>query len=69
MLKLLFCEQKQGENRMLQSSFSCITRKRLWVDVVIVSVFQFQFVWNVSHWNAMKPAFYHGHLAFVDFAQ
>lgn len=30
---------------------------------------QFQFVWNVSHWNAMKPAFYHGHLAFVDFAQ
>jgi hypothetical protein len=43
-------------------------KERLWIDVVIVSVFQFQFVWNVSHWNAMKPAFYHGHLAFVDFA-
>ncbi|PSN48590.1 Heparin sulfate O-sulfotransferase [Blattella germanica] len=24
---------------------------------------------NVSHWNTMKPALYHGHLAFVDFAR
>ncbi|XP_067002289.2 heparan sulfate 2-O-sulfotransferase 1 [Anabrus simplex] len=28
---------------------------------------QLRFVQNISHWNSIKPAFYHGHMAFVDF--
>ncbi|XP_063233664.1 heparan sulfate 2-O-sulfotransferase 1 [Bacillus rossius redtenbacheri] len=28
---------------------------------------QLRFAENVSHWDAIKPAFYHGHVAFVDF--
>jgi heparan sulfate 2-O-sulfotransferase HS2ST1 len=30
---------------------------------------QMKFVRNVTHWNAMKPAFFHGHMAFLDFAK
>ncbi|XP_058791827.1 heparin sulfate O-sulfotransferase-like [Phymastichus coffea] len=28
---------------------------------------QIQFVRNITNWNTMKPAFYHGHIAFLDF--
>lgn len=28
---------------------------------------QYKFAQNVSNWNAMKPAFYHGHMAFLNF--
>ncbi|XP_070582155.1 heparan sulfate 2-O-sulfotransferase 1-like [Ptychodera flava] len=30
---------------------------------------QTRFVQNVTNWNAKKPAFYHGHLAFLDFSR
>ncbi|XP_014204527.1 heparan sulfate 2-O-sulfotransferase 1-like [Copidosoma floridanum] len=28
---------------------------------------QMQFVRNISYWDSMKPAFYHGHIAFLNF--
>ncbi|KAK0096678.1 hypothetical protein PV326_004757 [Microctonus aethiopoides] len=28
---------------------------------------QIQFVNNITYWNAVKPAFYHGHMAFLNF--
>ncbi|KAJ8681485.1 hypothetical protein QAD02_017272 [Eretmocerus hayati] len=28
---------------------------------------QMKFIHNVTQWNSMKPAFYHGHMAFLDF--
>nr|CAG4646359.1 EOG090X088H [Macrothrix elegans] len=30
---------------------------------------QLRFAWNVSQWNLMQPAFYHGHFAYLDFAK
>lgn len=30
---------------------------------------QMKFISNVSNWNMMKPALYHGHFAFLDFAK
>jgi len=30
---------------------------------------QMTFARNVSQWSAMKPALYHGHLAYIDFAR
>ncbi|XP_071154448.1 heparan sulfate 2-O-sulfotransferase 1-like isoform X1 [Mytilus edulis] len=30
---------------------------------------QVRFVQNVTRWNSMKPAMYHGHLAFLDFSK
>lgn len=30
---------------------------------------QFRFVQNVTYWNSMKPAIFHGHVAFVDFSR
>ncbi|XP_049762612.1 heparin sulfate O-sulfotransferase-like [Schistocerca cancellata] len=30
---------------------------------------QLQFVQNISYWNSIKPAFYHGHMAFLDFGR
>lgn len=30
---------------------------------------QYDIVKNISYWNDMKPAIYHGHFAFVDFAR
>jgi len=30
---------------------------------------QIQFVRNVSRWHEMKPALYHGHMAFLDFSK
>lgn len=30
---------------------------------------QYKFVQNISNWSAMKPALYHGHMAFLDFAK
>lgn len=30
---------------------------------------QMKFVRNVTEWSQMKPAFYHGHLAYLDFAK
>lgn len=30
---------------------------------------QLSFVKNVTFWNEMKPAFYHGHMAFLDFSK
>ncbi|KAF5294183.1 hypothetical protein FQR65_LT10894 [Abscondita terminalis] len=30
---------------------------------------QFKFVKNITHWDAMKPALYHGHFAFLDFSR
>lgn len=30
---------------------------------------QYNFARNVTEWSAMKPAIYHGHFAFVDFAK
>ncbi|XP_016975941.2 heparin sulfate O-sulfotransferase isoform X1 [Drosophila rhopaloa] len=30
---------------------------------------QIQFVRNVSRWNEMKPALYHGHMAFLEFSK
>lgn len=32
-------------------------------------VFQARFSFNVSKWDSIKPALYHGHIAFVDFAK
>ncbi|CAB0032054.1 unnamed protein product [Trichogramma brassicae] len=28
---------------------------------------QMQFAHNITHWDSIKPAFYHGHMAFLDF--
>lgn len=28
---------------------------------------QYKFVQNITHWNSIKPALYHGHMAFLDF--
>ncbi|RZF37545.1 hypothetical protein LSTR_LSTR008583 [Laodelphax striatellus] len=28
---------------------------------------QARFIWNVTHWDVKKPAFYHGHVGFIDF--
>lgn len=30
---------------------------------------QHKFVQNISRWDAMKPALYHGHFAFLDFSR
>lgn len=30
---------------------------------------QVRFVKNVTEWKEMKPAFYHGHVSFLDFAK
>lgn len=30
---------------------------------------QVRFVQNVSAWREMKPAFYHGHVAYLDFSK
>nr|CAG4641800.1 EOG090X088H [Eurycercus lamellatus] len=30
---------------------------------------QLRFSWNLSQWDAVKPAFYHGHLAYLDFSR
>ncbi|CAG9862781.1 unnamed protein product [Phyllotreta striolata] len=30
---------------------------------------QLKFVQNVTNWNSMKPALYHGHFAFIDFSK
>lgn len=30
---------------------------------------QYNFVHNITDWNVMKPAVYHGHFAFVDFSK
>lgn len=30
-------------------------------------IIQIQFVNNITRWNIMKPAFYHGHMAFLKF--
>lgn len=30
---------------------------------------QMKFVRNITAWSEMKPAFYHGHIAFLDFAK
>ncbi|XP_029655798.2 heparan sulfate 2-O-sulfotransferase 1-like [Octopus sinensis] len=30
---------------------------------------QMRFVYNITTWNEKKPALYHGHLAYVDFAK
>lgn len=30
---------------------------------------QFKFAHNVSNWNKLKPAFYHGHMAYLDFSK
>lgn len=30
---------------------------------------QMQFVNNITYWNEIKPAFYHGHMAYVEFAR
>jgi len=32
-------------------------------------MFQVRFVKNVTLWNEMKPAFYHGHVSFLDFTK
>ena len=31
--------------------------------------FQMKFALNVTAWDAKKPALYHGHLAYVEFAK
>lgn len=30
---------------------------------------QVDFVRNITHWNEMKPALYHGHMAYLDFSK
>lgn len=30
---------------------------------------QLDFARNISHWNEMKPALYHGHMAYLDFSK
>ncbi|KAF2896735.1 hypothetical protein ILUMI_09442 [Ignelater luminosus] len=30
---------------------------------------QYKFVQNITHWDSMKPALYHGHFAFLDFSR
>ena len=30
---------------------------------------QMRFARNITGWSAMKPAFYHGHMAFLDFSK
>lgn len=30
---------------------------------------QLDFVKNITHWNEMKPALYHGHMAYLDFSK
>lgn len=30
---------------------------------------QVKFVRNITEWQAMKPALYHGHFAYIDFAK
>lgn len=30
---------------------------------------QYKFVENITHWDSMKPALYHGHFAFLDFSR
>lgn len=32
-------------------------------------MFQVRFVKNVTLWKEMKPAFYHGHVSFLDFTK
>lgn len=36
---------------------------------VICFAFQISFVRNITAWNEMKPALYHGHMAYLDFSK
>lgn len=36
---------------------------------ILSLVDQMRFISNITNWNEMKPAFYHGHLAYLDFAR
>ena len=38
-------------------------------SLFIASPLQMRFVQNVTNWSAKKPAFYHGHVSFIDFAR
>lgn len=31
--------------------------------------FQMRFAYNITTWEAKKPAFYHGHLAYIEFSR
>uniref|UniRef100_A0A671MSE6 Heparan sulfate 2-O-sulfotransferase 1 n=1 Tax=Sinocyclocheilus anshuiensis TaxID=1608454 RepID=A0A671MSE6_9TELE len=37
--------------------------------IIYLFVFQVRFVKNVTLWKEMKPAFYHGHVSFLDFTK
>lgn len=36
---------------------------------IIFIIIQIRFVRNMSYWQQMKPALYHGHMAFLDFSK
>lgn len=37
--------------------------------IIYLFIFQVRFVKNVTLWKEMKPAFYHGHVSFLDFTK
>ncbi len=37
--------------------------------MIYLFMFQVRFVKNVTVWKEMKPAFYHGHVSFLDFSK
>lgn len=42
---------------------------KYFLQLNISKLFQVKFAFNVSKWDSIKPALYHGHIAFVDFAK
>lgn len=39
------------------------------IALCIYSLFQVQFVRNITEWKDIKPALYHGHMAYLDFSK
>lgn len=46
-----------------------INKNFVYIFFSLILHFQISFARNISAWNEMKPALYHGHMAYLDFSK